>query len=215
MKNPILPLFFLATFFLFTSCEKETLAPADSTFHESTFSLSKVKETVIFHYSQYDISTQERSGFIIDKYNKVKAYTMSVEEAFKLPKGNSQWTRDDVNYLYSKATNTVIELDESTLEEYYHKISSVTNGDLSEITSDNSENSIQSFYAFKAKTQIDPDSDYSCQSGGCGSGSAQSTITTFTPRLLLSEGAQHQINPNDNAGVIVDWMKELIVDAGL
>ncbi len=213
MKNPILPFLFLISFFLFTSCEKENISAAYSTQEEAVFSLSNLKEIIVFHYSQLDIATHERTGFIIDKYGNVKTYHLSADDASNLPKG-TKWSEDDAYFLFKRANTKVMEIDEETMKEFYHKILSTTTGELSEEMHDATAPFTQSFHAFKAHTQYT--SSGSCQGGGCGNGSSyQTSTTTHNQQLLLVEGAEQQQNLHMNAAQIVEWMKGMKVEAGL
>lgn len=211
MKNQLLPLLSLICLFAFASCEQESIDTPHSIQPQVVSSLSDIEELVVYHVSELNMETGDRSGFIVDRHGSLKTYSLTAEEADQLP-SIGEWTENEMQYLHHKANEQHLNIEETTLLDHYNLNRAAVSASLSEKLEDQDQHLLHTIHAFKARTVAENNGN--CNNGNCGDDNSI-MITTYYPYLLKSAGAYQQVRNHEKANELVIWLEDLKLEAGL
>ncbi len=147
------------------SCNKEQiLIPEAQEVSLSAEELTNlhIRSDVVLQYMHYNLSTDEESGWVVDKKGMVKAYRGSGElETFEVE--NTVWNEDRISSLYNSADQLLAEVDLEDLWQAYQTITRVDARSLSETAVSPDVNVVSALFAFRYNPAIQGNAtDESC-----------------------------------------------------
>ncbi len=198
----------LALVLLFMSCSKEEVAPViySQNSPDETYLLS-LKNDVLFVVQQQDLNTGQVSGWFIDKHGAVNSFEAG-------PAFEGSWVRQErVSALKMASTATPVNLTPEELAPKARLIGKLNSQQLNEAVMDPSATSnlrILALYAW----------DYGQNPNACSERPGvenwdEELSNGFELLLLKSEGRVNQMNLNEKAATLLEWLLQIQQSAGL